>query len=121
MDVTTVEKFLRLSEQAKIEALVRLAWELAVVGRDAYEPGTNRLTHPTRLRAINEIQHRISAHVLAMLRGDERRYPDVVLARMILEEDNDPVLQDEIARAFAQVIDGEASRQNTVAHAGSRS
>ena len=58
---------------------------------------------PSRLRSINEAQHRISGHVLKLLAGDRSRYPDEVLVSVILEQD-DPVLRGQVAAAFARSL-----------------
>jgi hypothetical protein len=98
-----IHDFLGLSPASQIEALVRLAHELTILGRDAYEPGSLELRHPQRLRSLNEVQHRVTSHVLALLRGDPGRYPDEVLASIILEQD-DPELRRQVAGAFARSL-----------------
>jgi hypothetical protein len=103
MDTASVGKFLPLPDREKIEVLVRLSHELTILARDTYEAGSTRLSHPLRLRTINEVQHRISAHVLALLRNDPARYPDDVLAQIILEHDNDPELRRQIGDAFSRI------------------
>jgi len=74
-------------EQARF--LTRLAWELTLVGREYYTPGTEELTDPRALRAVNELQHSITQHVRALLENDARRYPDDVLVRGILDDTPD--------------------------------
>jgi hypothetical protein len=102
MDMASVGRFLGLPEREKIEALIHLSHELTILARDTYEPGSTRLSHPSRLRAINEVQHRISGHLLALLRNDPGRYPDEVLAQIILGHDDDPELQRQIGYAFSR-------------------
>ncbi len=104
MDVARlVNEFRGLPSSSQVEVLVRLAHELTLVGREAYEPGTLALRHPQRLRAVNEAQHRVTSHVLALLAADPRRYPDEVLASVILEQD-DPELRRQIAAALARSL-----------------
>ncbi len=98
-----VDEFRGLPATSQIESLVRLAHELTIVARDAYEPGSLDLRHPQRLRALNEVQHRITSHVLALLAADPARYPDDVLASIILEQD-DPELRRQVAVAFARSL-----------------
>jgi hypothetical protein len=98
-----VVEFRSLSPAAQIEALVRLAHELTIVGRDTYESSSLGLRNPDRLRSLNEVQHRITSHVLALLAADPGRYPDEVLASMILEQD-DPELRRQVAAAFARSL-----------------
>src|SRR5262249_39602902 len=90
----------RFSTGDKIRFLARLGWELTIAGRDAYTPKTEELTHPARLRAINEIQHRVLSHILALASKDPQRYPDDELVTMILDETQDPVLNAQVQSAF---------------------
>ena len=92
--------FSSLSTSDKIRFLARLGWELTIVGRDAYKPQTVELTHPTRLRAINEIQHRIFSHTYSLASDCSERYPDDVLVATILEAGQDRVLNEQVQSAF---------------------
>jgi hypothetical protein len=104
MDIARLAgEFRSLTPAAQIEALVRLAHELTIIGRDAYEPGSVELRYPQRLRAVNEVQHRITSHVLALLTSDPHRYPDDVLTSIILEQD-DPDLRRQVSAAFARTL-----------------
>jgi hypothetical protein len=104
MDVPRlVNEFRGLSPNSQLEALARLAFELTLVGREAYEPGSLALRHPQRLRAVNEVQHRVASHVLALLTANPHRYTDDVLASIILEQD-DSELRRQIAAAFARSL-----------------
>ena len=98
-----VADFRRLPHAAQVEALVRLAHELTIVGRDTYEAASLGLRHPHRLRALNEVQHRVTSHVLALLAADPARYPDEVLASIILEQE-DPEMRRQVAAAFARSL-----------------
>jgi hypothetical protein len=98
-----VNEFRGLPSASQIETLVRLAHELTIVGRDAYEPGSLELRHPERMRSLNEIQHRVTSHVLALLAADASRYPDDLLVSIILGQD-DPELRRQVAAAFARSL-----------------
>jgi hypothetical protein len=104
MDIARLAaEFRALPPAAQIEALVRLAHELTIVGRDAYEPGSLELRFPQRLRALNEVQHVITSHVLALLTTDPQRYPDDVLVSIILEQ-GDPDLRRQVVAAFTRTL-----------------
>lgn len=103
-----VEEFRGLLPTAKIETLVRLAHELTILGRDTYEASSLELRYPHRLRCLNEIQHRITSHVLALLTADPGRYPDEVLVSILLEQD-DSELRRQIAAAFARSLSRQAA------------
>lgn len=85
----------------KREFLAQLMYELTVVARDDYAPGEAGLTDPERVRRINEVQHRLSAFLLKLLRNDPQRYPDDVLVRIVLEQAGDDVLGQNMLAAFA--------------------
>jgi hypothetical protein len=102
-----VAAFRSLPPAAQIEALVRLAHELTIIGRDTYETSSLELRYPHRLRGVNEVQHRVTSHVLALLTADPGRYPDEVLASIILEQD-DPELRRQVAAAFARSLSQQA-------------
>jgi hypothetical protein len=96
-----VGTFIPLSREEKVRFLLRLAHELTLVARESYEPGTEALTHPARVRAVNEIQHRILAFLIALVEDDPRRYPDDVLLAIILEDnDRDPEFRNQVWGAF---------------------
>ncbi len=101
---TFINTFSALPAQEKTKALVRLSQELTIVARDTYQTGTLGLLQPVRLRAINEVQHRVSAHFLALLRNDAGRYPDEVLVNTLLEHDDDQELRRQIGEAFSRVV-----------------
>jgi hypothetical protein len=108
MDTSRLVTELRsLPSPLQIEALVRLAHELTIVGRDSYDASSLELRHPQRLRSLNEVQHRVTSHVLALLAADPGRYPDEVLVSIILEQD-DPELRRQVAAAFARSLSPQA-------------
>src|SRR5262245_40353534 len=92
-------KFSRLTREEKIRFLLRLAHELTIVARESYEPGSEALAHPARVRSVNEIQHCILAFLIALTENDPRRYPDDVFVA-ILSEDRDPEFRIQVQEAF---------------------
>jgi hypothetical protein len=58
---------------------------LTVLARDTYEVGRDGLTDPSRLRGINELQHRVLSFLMALMKNDANRYPDAIFGRLILE------------------------------------
>lgn len=95
--------FQDLPPAAQVEALIRFAWELTLIGREAYVPGTPEVAFPSRLRELNEIHHRVASHTLAILTGDARRYPDDVLLAIVLEN-QDAELRRQVAAALARCL-----------------
>ena len=58
---------------------------------------------PKRLRTINEVQHRVCGHTLALLYGSAERYPDDVLIGFFLDRKSEAERAD-IAWAFENAI-----------------
>ena len=92
------------SPQQQAILLARLSWELTLVGRDAYEVGTEGLTDPARLRAVNELQHQITQFLRAVLEGDPQRYPDEVFLHIIFESSTDAPLRSQLDGAFNKFV-----------------
>ena len=95
--------FTSYSREEKKEFLAHLLYELTIVARDSYEVGRDGLSNPERVRRINEIQHRVSAFLWALLRDDARRYPDDFLVRIVLEHPDDDTLARQLNEAFARL------------------
>ena len=91
------------SPEEKKEFLAQLMYELTLIVRDSYEAGDDGLTNSQRVRRVNEVQHRISAFLLALLRDDSQRYPDDVLVKIILKTPNDAFLEQRFGEAFARL------------------
>jgi hypothetical protein len=106
-----ISVFSAYSIEEKKEFLAQMVYELTVVARGCYEAGAEGLTDPQRLRRINEVQHRVSAFLWALLRDDPRRYPDDVLIKIVLEQPDDEVLRCELRETFARM----AARRLTAA------
>ena len=89
-------------EQAEVLSL--LALELTIAAREWYEPGDAGLSDASRVRALNEVQHRVTSHLAALLRGDAGRYPCDVLTAIVLDGASDPQLGRIKASAFARAL-----------------
>jgi hypothetical protein len=112
-DDESIAIFSSYSVEEKEEFIAQLIHELTIVARGTYEVGRDGLSEPQRLRRINEVQHRLSAYLWALLRKDERRYPDGVLLKLfILGQHDDAVLEQEVRTAFMRVL---AQRRLSVA------
>src|SRR5262245_15044845 len=94
------QKFVRMSPDEQVRFLALLGMNLTITGRDTYEPQTEDLIHPARMRAINEIQHVIFGQLYALANDDSHRFPDDVLVAIILEDIRDRVLKKQVHHAF---------------------
>jgi hypothetical protein len=104
-DGEAIAIFPSYSVEEKEEFIAQLIHELTIVARGTYEVGRDGLSEPQRLRRINEVQHRLSAYLWALLRKDERRYPDDVLLKLfMLGQHDDAVLEPEGRAAFMRVL-----------------
>jgi len=83
--------FRQLTANKQINVLAAFGLNLTIVARDTYVVGELGIHAPERLRAINEIQHRVLAHILALANQDDRRYPDDVLLSILLDQDDEPL------------------------------
>jgi len=98
----TFYSFLTNDEQTKF--LAHFSHYLTVVARDTYEVGTENITNQPKMRTVNEIQHRISSHLLSLLEDSQERYPDDVLMQIIFEQ-NDKEFKKEVMWAFEKVAE----------------
>ncbi|HEX4054289.1 MAG TPA: hypothetical protein VHX86_08490 [Tepidisphaeraceae bacterium] len=80
-----LDKYATLSKAQRLAFLCRLAAELTVCARDTYMPGSNQVAKPERLRAFNELQHRLTGHLRDLATGNRDRYPDDVICGIIFE------------------------------------
>jgi hypothetical protein len=100
----TIDTFCNFSLQEKMHFLIRLAHMLTIIARETYEVGGEGVTEPARLRLINEMQHRVTDFLRALVQHDPRRYPDDVLMKIVLEHPDDPDLQQQVQEAVARLI-----------------
>jgi hypothetical protein len=103
--------FSSYSPGEKAEFTAQLIYELTLVARESYEAGGEGLSDPRRVRRVNELQHRLSAFLWALLREDPKRYPDELLVRLVLEQPGDPALGRQLCETFARL----AARRLTAA------
>lgn len=88
---SAIERFLKADAMLQARILVRVANMLTIEARVTYEFGTDGVSNPPALRRINEVMHRVTSQVRALLDGDEERFPDEAIIRMIsgLQEKTD--------------------------------
>lgn len=105
MDVhQAINTFCQYSPREQIDFLVYLAHALTILARDTYEVGTEGVTNPSRLRRINELQHRVIGFLLALRRNEAGRYPDDVFVRMLLEHPDDLEFQRQLEETVDRLM-----------------
>jgi hypothetical protein len=101
-------RFQQLPAEKQIRVLAAFGHNLTIAARDTYEFQAPGVRAPERLRHINEIQHRVLAHMLALIVQDARRYPADSLLSIALEY-GDEHLQVQTLRALADALDRQAA------------
>jgi hypothetical protein len=81
----TAAEFLKLPPTKKATFLLHLAHALTVRARGAYVPQGPGGYDGARLRAINELQHKVIGHLVYLDDANRSGYPDDVLVRMLEE------------------------------------
>jgi hypothetical protein len=99
-----LDRFCKYTAHEKIDFLVQFAHALTILARDTYAVGEDGLTNPSRLRIINEIQHRVTGCLMALCKNDSKRYPDDVLVRILLEHPEDLDLQHQLQETCRRLM-----------------
>jgi hypothetical protein len=100
-----IETFCHYSPQERTHFLIQFAHALTILARDTYAVAEEGLTNPSRLRIINELQHRVTSFLITLTKNEVKRYPDDVLLRIMLEHPEDPDLQRQLQETCSQLID----------------
>lgn len=100
---SAVARFSALGADEQLRFLAKFGHNLTLVARDTYVPGSDRVHAPERLRRLNETQHRVFGHLLALLSASKWRYPDDAIVSIMLEHDDD-YLRSQVAWAFEDAL-----------------
>ena len=103
-------RFERLPSNEQLRVLASFGHNLTIAARDSYEVGGTGLRSPERFRNINEVQHRVLAHIHALSLGDPKRYPDSVLLSIFFEY-GDEHLRAQILSAFEDALSPAVAQQ----------
>jgi hypothetical protein len=88
-----VAAYSALSASEQLRVLADYAHDLTVIARGTYVAQTEDIAHPRRLRLLNEVQHRVTGHMRHLIAGNTKRYPDDVIVRIIIAEDDAELLK----------------------------
>jgi hypothetical protein len=102
-DEEAIRRFSGLSEPKQTLVLARFAWELTVLARDGYQPGSDQIANGALVRDLNELQHRVTSAIVDRLSSRKERYPDEVLVRMCVEAGNTPAARS-TALVFKRIL-----------------
>jgi hypothetical protein len=81
--------FEALTAEQQLRFLAFFGHNLTVAARDTYVFQAPGVRAPQRLRAINEIQHRVFGHLRALLNEGEWRYPGDAFVGILLDHEDD--------------------------------
>lgn len=95
------QRLTALSASARLKGFIRAAHFVTVAARDTYEVGASGLKNPNRLRAANELMHRLLGIAVASAEG-QGTYPDDVIVEII--EEMAPVAGIDPQQIFAQLF-----------------
>ena len=90
-----------LDDRSKTTFLVTLARELTIAGRASYVPQSEELLHPTWLRQVNEVQHRVLACLSEVMSGAGTTSFQRSIAEWVLAP-RDSVLTEHLGYAWAR-------------------
>ena len=100
-DLAESEWLVSLDERSKTAFLITLARELTVAGRASYVPQSEGLQHPTWLRHVNEVQHRVLACLSEVMVGTDNVSFQRSIAEWVLVH-QDHLLAEHLAYAWAR-------------------
>lgn len=86
------EWLVSLPPKHQVLFLTALSHSLTIAGRDSYIPQTEELEHPTHLRQINEIQHRVAACTYQLLVNLSTESFRRSIARSVLDQSDHKLL-----------------------------
>jgi hypothetical protein len=103
MDTATANEFVAsLKDDEKLQMLANLAYHLTIVARDTYAVDGG-VKDPKRLRALNEVQHRMLAILRSLgRRTSEPQTSDEALVAIFFGPRDDRTLAGQLAFAFDQ-------------------
>ena len=96
--------FSALSTNEQERVLSVLAHQLTVYARDAYEEIGEGGEGAIKLRAFNEVLHNVTGQLAAMLRNNDKRYPDDVFIDIVFETAQEGRCEDDVIQAVAFVF-----------------
>ncbi len=104
MDAASARRILAsLTPDKNARMLAMLCHELTILARDTYGEA-NEVGAPSRLRAINEIEHRMTGFLMEILEHEGSDYPHDAIIRIYFCDRDDEHLQRLLAFSFERAI-----------------
>ncbi len=103
-----------LNDADQIQLLTRLIYELTIAGRMAYAVDSNGLERPVHLREINELQHKLSAHMMSVLVPEnEPRSSAFYVNRILAPNHDDSEFANELRRCLMNSLEASVEWRRT--------
>ena len=99
-----VRHFSDLSTLDQARFLARFMYELTLEARNFYGAGGEQPIDASKLRFINEVQHRLTRFIEQILIDDPARSSDEVMLRLLLAPRAEKVIEGLVHAAYARTI-----------------
>jgi hypothetical protein len=99
-----IRSFSDLSSIDKARFLARFMYEMTLEARGFYQLSGDQDIDATKLRFINEIQHRVTRFIEQILIDDPGRPPDQMMMRLLLAPRTDKSIETLVQSAYARTI-----------------
>lgn len=103
-----IQHFKDLSALERARFMARFMYELTLEARNFYSPTGEQNIDATKLRFINEIQHRLTRFIEQVLIDDPARPADDVTLRLLLAPRGEKTIETLLQAAYARTIQATA-------------
>lgn len=103
-----IKHFKDMSALEQARFLARFMYELTLEARNFYSPTGEQDIDATKLRFINEIQHRITRFIEQVLLDDPARPSDDMTFRLLLASRSEKTIEALLHAAYARTIQATA-------------
>lgn len=99
-----IRHFSDLSPLEQARLLTRFMYELTLEARNFYAAGGEQAIDASKLRFINEVQHRVTRFIEQILIDDPARSSDEVMLRLLLAPRAEKTIESLVHAAYARTI-----------------
>ena len=103
-----IKHFKDLSALEQSRFLARFMYEMTLEARNFYSPNGNQDIDASKLRFINELQHRITRFIEQVLLDDPGRPSDDMMMRLMLAPRGEKTIEAMLHGAYARTIQATA-------------
>lgn len=99
-----IRHFTDLSSNEQARFLARFMYELTLEARNFYGPGGDTAIDATKLRFVNEVQHRVTRFIEQILIDDPARSSDEIMLRLLLAPRSEKTIESLVHAAYVRTI-----------------